>query len=160
MNYNHKTLRNNNLFEIKVQNYLEQTRMKIWNKTEIQQYYGTEMSEINHMIFTSDRIICFTDKLTDNMVSTSCIKAFIRCVNMIAQHNNIYTIGVYIGNISLNNPSKIELENENNKCNGTHFHTIIELNEDVLLNKIHNYLHSYYNIYMYDMDGDCFMLNC
>ena len=156
----------NKLFESKLQTHLEQTGLKIWNKEQIVYSYSQPESDIqinyiSHMINVNNIFICFQTKITDNSVSVSDFVNFANCVNYISSFHNTIAIGIYISNKSLCNPCKIKLENENNKyTNGeslSYFYNISELNEFVLLSRIHNFLHQTFDIYMYDTEGDCIM---
>ena len=161
MNYNISQNDRNKLFELKLQNHLEQTRLKIWNRDEIIYLFGENIKYISHMINVNNIFICFQTKITDNSVSVSDFINFSNCVNYISSFHNTIAIGIYISNKSLCNPCKIQLENENNKYTHSsplsYFYNISELNENVLLSRIHNFLHQTFSIYMYDTDGDCIM---
>ena len=70
-------------------------------------------------------------------------------------------IGIIISNKSFSMPSKSQLEIENNKFNKesmTYYYNICDTNENKLLQKVQEFLHSK-QIYMYDNDGDCIMSN-
>ena len=152
---------NGRIFESKVQNVLEQTRIKVLNELEVKRLYGNNITAVDHMMIYNNTCYCFQDKWVNNSISISDFNHFTKCVEYIASSNNMYGVGIYISNKALSLPSKTQLETENHKFQSgqsrTIFHSISDLNEYKLLDKIHMFLHHTYQIVMYDKDGDCIM---
>ena len=147
------------LKQFNLHNFLEQTKLRVMTKNEIQQHDTNKYLLIDNIISVNNIYWCFYQ---EKSLKSDKIIEFIKSCNRIAILNNIYCIGIYLTKKNINSRYNTMIEIENNKYNifnsKTFFIIINDINEDILLYKLRNTLYLN-NIFVYDNDGNCIIGN-
>ena len=147
------------LKQFNLQNFLEQTKLRVMTKNEIQQHDTNKYLLIDNIISVNNIYWCFYQ---EKSLKSDKIIEFIKSCNRITILNNIYCIGIYLTKKNINNRYNTMIEIENNKYNifnsKTFFIIINDINEDILLYKLRNILYLN-NIFFYDNYGNCIIGN-
>jgi hypothetical protein len=141
-------------FENKVQNSLEQSQKTIFREKHVKQYFGNDITAIDHLIISDNLCIAIQDKWQNKKPSVDQINHFILCVKNVKQKINKKIIGLYLSNLELSQPSQNAFDrNSTNNCN---FVSIYSENQNILLHKLMKFL--YLNgIFYYEDDGSTIM---
>ena len=156
--------KNGFLFEDKMQSKLETTNLKIYREKDVKNFYGKNITAIDHLFYNDDIIVCIQDKWLSCKVSNKEFNHFVSCVNTIVNDNKTYkfklVLGLYVSNNGLSSCAIPQLDKENNKFDNYQtnikFYDIYENNETNLLDKVLYFIHNY-KFHAYDYQGDFIM---
>lgn len=141
---------------IQINDILQKTNLDFLGSSEIKKSYGSSNLDIDYLINVNDMILCIKEKYDRVTPYLSNIKDFITSVNSISNKTNKECIGIYVSCMPLANESKKILETQNSISNS--FYSINDLNRHILLQKLINILYAN-NIFMYNEDDSCIMIN-
>jgi hypothetical protein len=141
----------------KIQDILKKTTFNFLEKDQIKEYSGNRNIDIDYLINFSDNILCIKDKNEIRTPSLSNIKDFIESTDLMARNTNRKCIGIYISYMPLNKESVKLFEDQKCKTSNKYYY-IDHKNRDYLLKKLIEILYEN-NIFMYDEDESCIMLD-
>jgi len=145
------------IFENNVHKQLKKIKYPVYTEQEIINMYGNHITAIDHMIVLDNFIVCIQDKYSKDPITIDKTNHFMQTVNTVSQIINKPCIGIYLSKSKLTGPSNNAFNN-NNQINMNQFIEINGNTEKELINNLMEYLYSI-QIYMYENDGDCIMLN-
>ena len=147
----------NNMKPNKIYDTLLKTQLIIYNKNDIKQQFGLTECIIDYIFLYNNHCVCIYDYYNNNTLSYDNLNLYINTINDLSNYIKLKCIGI----ILLKNKISNDLDNyiilENNK-NINYFIYFNDTNLDKMLNKLIEYLY-HNNVYLYDKDGDCYMLN-
>jgi hypothetical protein len=146
-------------FEKNIQKNLKLTKLDVYSEKDIKTKFGKNNSAVDHMIITDSFIICFQDKWMSTKPTLSSINHFIQCVSNISRISSKKCYGIYLSNLPLTKDALQAFTAENNINNTLYFISFEDKDEELLINKLFNFLYSI-EIFIYDDDNSCLMLDC
>jgi hypothetical protein len=144
-------------FEKNIHSYLESTKLVVHREKDVKSLFGKNNSAIDHMIVTDTFIICFQDKWMVSKPTISNINHFIQCVNNVSKIASKNCYGIYLSNLPLTDDANKAFIAENSINNSLNFISIVDNNEDMIVQKLFYFLYSI-GIFSYDDDNSCRML--
>ena len=153
--------KNGFLFEDKIYEHLQLTKLKVYREKEIKQIYGKNITAIDHLLYNDDILICIQAKWLGGKVSNSQFNHFTSCVNTIVNDSKTskykLVLGLYVSNKGLSSNATPQLDIENIKFNNyktnIKYYDIYDENEKYLLDKVLYFIHNY-KFYTYDYQDD------
>jgi hypothetical protein len=144
-------------FEKNIQRNLKLTKLDVYSEKDIKAAFGKNNSAIDHMIITDSFNICFQDKWMSTKPILSSINHFIQCVSNISRLSSKKCYGIYLSNMPLTDDAMKAFTAENSINNNLYFISIDDKDQELLINKLFNFLYSL-EIFIYDDDNACLML--
>jgi len=144
-------------FENRINSILLLTKKQVLREKDIKQYYGIDITAVDHLIFTDNYIYCFQDKWRNSKPPSPDIIHFIKNVNDISKIENKKCIGVYISKMDLSKPSQTAIDRENSN-NNNYFVSICDNLQNNIFYKLEKFLYNN-KLWLYDTNDDCIMLN-
>lgn len=141
----------------KIYDTLIKTQLIIYNKNNINQQLGISNCIIDYLFLYNNHCICIYDYYNNNTLSSDNINTYINTINKLSNYLQLKCIGIILLKNKISNElnTYIMIENKKKLNNFIYFY---DANLDKMLNKLTEYLYEN-NIYLYDEDGDCHMLN-
>jgi hypothetical protein len=144
------------VFENCVHTQLKKTNYPVYTEREVINTFGNHITAIDHMIVLHNINICIQDKYCKEPINIGQVSHFMQTVNTVSQMVNKPCIGIYLSRSKLTKPSNNAFITNNQMS----INQFVEINGNIekeLINNLMEYLYSI-QIYMYDNDGDCIML--
>ena len=145
------------IFEDKVHELISQTNNQVLREKEIIKKYGILSYGIDHLIYTSEYIICIQDKWRETKSSLHDINHFLKSVEKVSEAENKRCIGIYMTKVPVTKGGLEAFDSENKKQSNL-FVSFHDEDMDKILKKLSELLYLNH-IYFYESDGSIIMLN-
>lgn len=144
-------------FENRIHDLISKTNYEVLREKDIVKKYGILCHGIDHLIYTSEYIICIQDKWRDTKSSLQDINHFLKSVEKISEAEYKRCVGIYLTKIPITKGGLEAFANENSK----QFNLFLSLhneNMDIIFDKLTELFYSN-NIFFYNNDGSTIMMN-
>ena len=145
-------------FENLIHDFLLHTRHILLRENDIVKKFGKSFYGIDHMILSHDKNLCVViqDKWIEKPVNIKDLSYFLNTIDLLKKlDSTIFVVGIFISKYGLSNPA---IERSINHNMSSHFYDVANTSILEIKKKLFKVLHSY-EIYFYENDGCCVMLN-
>jgi hypothetical protein len=144
------------LFEDKIHILISQTKYKVLTNKDITKKYNNVLcSGIDHLIYTTDYIICIQDKWRDTKSQLIDINHFLKSIEYVVEAEKKECIAIYLTKVPITKGACEAFNYENTKHSIKYF-PVYDENQELLIKKFSELLYSN-QIYFYDSD-DCLVM--